>query len=68
LSDRTRSAELAALTNIAAQVNCTQDLDEILAGALETTLKVIGEVFSRPVERLVGLYIQFSFSSPNLSY
>jgi PAS domain S-box-containing protein len=43
LRDRTRSAELAALTNIAAQVNCTQDLDEILAGALETTLKVIGE-------------------------
>ncbi|MGD9146431.1 MAG: ATP-binding protein [Anaerolineae bacterium] len=43
MSDRTRSAELAALTNIAAQVNCTQDLDEILAGALETTLKVIGE-------------------------
>jgi two-component system phosphate regulon sensor histidine kinase PhoR len=43
LSDRTRSAELAALTAIAAQVNCTQDLDEILAGALETTLEVIGE-------------------------
>jgi PAS domain S-box-containing protein len=43
LSDRTRSAELAALTSIAAQVNCTQDLDEILAGALQTTLEVIGE-------------------------
>jgi len=43
LSDRSRSAELAALTNIAAQVNCTQDLDEILTGALETTLQVIGE-------------------------
>jgi PAS domain S-box-containing protein len=43
LSDRTRSAELAALTSIAAQVNCTQDLDEILAGALRTTLEVIGE-------------------------
>ena len=41
--DRTRSAELAALTNIAAQVNCTQDLDEILSGALRTTLEVIGE-------------------------
>ena len=43
MSDRSRSAELTALTNIAAQVNCTQDLDEILAGALETTLQVIGE-------------------------
>ena len=43
MSDRTRSAELAALTSIAAQVNCTQDLDEILAGALQTTLEVIGE-------------------------
>jgi PAS domain S-box-containing protein len=43
LSDRTRSAELAALTSIAAQVNCTQDLDVILAGALRTTLEVIGE-------------------------
>jgi PAS domain S-box-containing protein len=43
LSDRSRSAELAALTNIAAQVNCTQDLGEILKGALETTLQVIGE-------------------------
>jgi PAS domain S-box-containing protein len=43
LRDRTRSAELAALTDIAAQVNCTQDLDEILAGALRTTLEVIGE-------------------------
>ena len=39
---RTRSAELAALTTIAAQVNCTQDLDEILSGALETTLEVVG--------------------------
>ncbi len=43
MSDRSRSAELAALTGIAAQVNCTQDLDEILAGALQTTLEVIGE-------------------------
>lgn len=43
MSDRTRTAELAALTSIAAQVNCTQDLDEILAGALQTTLEVIGE-------------------------
>jgi len=43
LPDRTRPAELAALTSIAAQVNCTQDLDEILAGALQTTLEVIGE-------------------------
>jgi len=34
---------LAALTSIAAQVNCTQDLDEILAQALQTTLDVIGE-------------------------
>jgi signal transduction histidine kinase/putative methionine-R-sulfoxide reductase with GAF domain len=41
--DRTRSAELAALTSIAAQVNCTQALEEILAGALHTTLEVIGE-------------------------
>jgi PAS domain S-box-containing protein len=41
--DRTRSAELAALTSIAAQVNCTQALEEILAGALRTTLEVIGE-------------------------
>ncbi len=40
---RTRSAELAALTTIAAQVNRTQDLDEILRGALQTTLEVIGE-------------------------
>jgi len=43
LSDRARTTELAALTSIAAQVNCTQDLDEILAGALQTTLEVIGE-------------------------
>ena len=43
MSDRTRTAELAALTSIAAQVNCTQALDEILAGALQTTLEVIGE-------------------------
>ncbi len=42
-SDRPRSAELAALTAIAAQVNCTQDLDEILSAALKTTLEVIGE-------------------------
>lgn len=43
MPDRTRSAELAALTSIAAQVNCTQALEEILAGALHTTLEVIGE-------------------------
>jgi len=43
LPKRTRSTELAALTSIAAQVNCTQDLGEILAGALGTTLEVIGE-------------------------
>lgn len=43
MSDRTRGDELAALTSIAAQVNCTQELDEILQGALETTLEVIGE-------------------------
>jgi PAS domain S-box-containing protein len=43
LSERTRSAELAALTSIAAQVNCTQDFDEILSSALKTTLEVIGE-------------------------
>jgi signal transduction histidine kinase len=43
LPDRTRSDELAALTTIAAQVNCTQDLDEILSGALQTALDVIGE-------------------------
>jgi len=43
LFDRSRSAELAALTTIAAQVNCTQDLDEILRNALGTTLEVIGE-------------------------
>jgi PAS domain S-box-containing protein len=42
LPDRARSAELAALTSIAAQVNCTQDLDEILESALETTLDVVG--------------------------
>ncbi|MGD9049667.1 MAG: ATP-binding protein [Anaerolineae bacterium] len=42
MPDRARSAELAALTTIAAQVNCTQDLDEILSGALETTLEVVG--------------------------
>ncbi len=42
MPDRARSAELAALTTIAAQVNCTQDLDEILNGALETTLGVVG--------------------------
>lgn len=43
MSHRTRSAELAALTTIAARVNCTQDLDEILHSALQTTLGVIGE-------------------------
>jgi two-component system phosphate regulon sensor histidine kinase PhoR len=43
LSDRTHSAELAALTAIAAQVNRTQDLHQILASALQTTLEVIGE-------------------------
>ncbi len=43
MPDRTRIAELAALTSIAAQVNCTQALDEILAGALNTTLEVVGE-------------------------
>ncbi len=43
MPDRTRGDELAALTAIAAQVNCTQDLDEILSGALQTTLDVIGE-------------------------
>jgi signal transduction histidine kinase len=42
LPKRTRSAELAALTEIAAQVNCTQDLDEILRGALQTTVEVTG--------------------------
>jgi signal transduction histidine kinase len=41
--DRSRSAELTALTAIAAQVNRTQDLREILRGALRTTLEVIGE-------------------------
>jgi PAS domain S-box-containing protein len=34
---------LTALTAIAAQVNCTQDLDEILGAALQTTLAVTGE-------------------------
>lgn len=43
MSDRTRGDELAALTAIAAQVNCTQDLAEILSGALKTTLEVIGQ-------------------------
>jgi signal transduction histidine kinase len=43
VSERTRSNELSALTTIAAQVNCTQDLDEILRGALSVTLEVIGE-------------------------
>jgi len=42
LPKRTRSAELAALTAIAAQVNCTQNLDEILSGALQTTVEVAG--------------------------
>lgn len=40
--DRTHEAELAALTAIAAQVNCTLDLTEILRGALETTVEVVG--------------------------
>jgi signal transduction protein with GAF and PtsI domain len=43
LSERSRGTELAALTTIAAQVNCTQDLDEILSAALVTTLEVVGE-------------------------
>ncbi len=43
MPERMRSAELAALTSIAAQVNCTQDLDEILDSALKTTLELIGE-------------------------
>ncbi|MDX9831936.1 MAG: ATP-binding protein [Anaerolineae bacterium] len=43
MTERTRSDELEALTKIAAQVNCTQDLDEILRGALSVTLDVIGE-------------------------
>jgi signal transduction histidine kinase len=43
LSERTRSDELAALTSIAALVNCTQELDEILRAALQTTLDVVGE-------------------------
>ena len=42
MPERTRSAELAALTAIAAQVNCTQNLDEILKGALQTTVEVVG--------------------------
>ena len=42
MPERTRGAELAALTAIAAQVNCTQALDEILKGALETTVEVVG--------------------------
>jgi signal transduction histidine kinase len=43
LPERTRSDELEALTSIAALVNCTQDLDQILHSALQTTLEVIGE-------------------------
>jgi len=43
MSERARSAELQALTAIAAQVNCTQDLDKILGAALRTTLDVVGE-------------------------
>ena len=43
MSERAHSDELAALTAIAAQVNCTQDLDEILRGALRVTLDVIDE-------------------------
>jgi signal transduction histidine kinase len=46
---RTHGAELGALTAIAAQVNCTQDLAGILRGALQTTLEVMavdaGEVY-----------------------
>jgi signal transduction histidine kinase len=42
VSERSHRAELEALTSIAAQVNCTQDLDEILASALRTTLEVVG--------------------------
>jgi signal transduction histidine kinase/putative methionine-R-sulfoxide reductase with GAF domain len=42
LPERTRAAELAALTAIAAQVNCTQNLDDILKGALQTTVEVTG--------------------------
>jgi signal transduction histidine kinase len=40
---RSHRAELAALTAIAAQVNRTQDLHQILDSALKTTLEVIGE-------------------------
>ena len=43
MSERTRGDELAALTSIAALVNCTQELDEILRAALQTTLDVVGE-------------------------
>lgn len=43
MSERRRGDELAALTAIAAQVNCTQDLDQILSNALHITLAVIGE-------------------------
>jgi two-component system phosphate regulon sensor histidine kinase PhoR len=43
LLERTRSDELEALTSIAALVNCTQELDQILQGALQTTLEVVGE-------------------------
>ncbi|MEJ2208492.1 MAG: ATP-binding protein [Anaerolineae bacterium] len=43
MSERARSDELAALTSIAALVNCTQELDEILHSALQTTLDVVGE-------------------------
>ena len=42
MAQRTRGAELAALTAIAAQVSCTQELNEILAGALHTTVEVVG--------------------------
>ena len=46
-TDRARSAELAALVAIAAEVSCTAGdpaggLDEILSSALETTLAVVG--------------------------
>lgn len=42
MRDRTHGSELAALTAIAAQVNCTQALDDILRGALQTTVEVVG--------------------------
>lgn len=42
MPDRARTDELAALTTIAALVNCTQALEEILGNALATTLQVVG--------------------------